>query len=371
MKDYYVAPNTNSCTSTTDSPVTEDCATKQSTDTDSSATAYTVPGTVTDYTSCTLSGCASTQYSDSCSGNVLTEYGASGSSITSGTKNCADYNTFYCSNNKYFQQNWGCSGTPGYCNDAAVADMPVGTDADNDGVDVQCGDTTCDNAPGVCDAAVAGKCIGKTATETNCADGLDNDCNGLTDCADPACGGSISGTVRNQNAQPVSGADVSVKKDLTTIKSTTTSSQGTYTLSSINCGGTYNMVASHPDYVPNTQSIALSPTQQATLNFNMNAGTSCEPDCTYANDNIVHATCDGKNGCTFYDAISKAACDNSQPGWVRDYNSTYYVICASGSPQPKVEVQASVSCASGTLVKVTRIVVYNGEPVKLVVAACG
>ena len=97
----------------------------------------------------------------------------------------------------------------------------------------------------------------------------------------------------------------------------------------------------------------------------------CESDCTHFDDNIVHASCDGLNGCRFYDAISKAACDNSQPGWIRDYNSTHYVVCASGSPQPKIEIEASVSCESGTLVKVTRIVVYNGKPVKLVVAACG
>ena len=30
---------------------------------------------------------------------------------------------------------------------------------------------------------------GQKAAETNCFDGLDNDCNGLTDSADPACGG--------------------------------------------------------------------------------------------------------------------------------------------------------------------------------------
>lgn len=97
----------------------------------------------------------------------------------------------------------------------------------------------------------------------------------------------------------------------------------------------------------------------------------CENDCTFFDDSIVHAFCDGKNGCSFYDSISKEACDNSQPGWARDYNSTHYVTCAPGVPQPKVEIQASVSCESRTLVKVTRIVVYNGKPVQLVVAVCG
>jgi len=250
-----------------------------------------------------------------------------------------------------------------------------GTDADNDGVDQQCQDATCDNAAGVCDAAVAGKCIVKTPTETNCADGLDNDCNGLTDCADPACGSSIAGTVKNSDAQPVSGADVSAKKDTTTVKSSTTNSQGSYAISTINCG-TYNLIASHPDYAPQTKSnVLVNPQQQTIVNFDGSSslalGTSCEQDCTFVADNIIHASCDGKNGCAFYDAISKAACDNAQPGWVRDYDSSHYVVCASGSPQPKVEIVASVSCSSGTLVKITRIVLYNGEPVKLVVATCG
>lgn len=239
-----------------------------------------------------------------------------------------------------------------------------GTNADGDSLDAQCGDSQCDNSPGVFDST-------KTATETNCADGLDNDCDGLTDCNDSDCDGSIAGTVKNQDDQPVLSADVSAKKDTTTVKSATTNSQGSYAISTINCG-TYNLIASHPDYAPQTKSnVVVNPQQQTIVDFSLALGTSCEADCTYASDNIIHAACDGKNGCTFYDAISKAACDNSQPGWVRDYNESHYVTCASGSPQPKVEIAASVSCSSGTLVKVTRIVVYNGKPVKLVVAACG
>src|SRR3989338_8595922 len=48
--------------------------------------------------------------------------------------------------------------------------------------------TGCDNTPGICDTAVAGKCIAKQTTETNCADGLDNDCDGKIDDFDSDCG---------------------------------------------------------------------------------------------------------------------------------------------------------------------------------------
>ncbi|MBI2657044.1 carboxypeptidase regulatory-like domain-containing protein, partial [Candidatus Woesearchaeota archaeon] len=243
-----------------------------------------------------------------------------------------------------------------------------GTNADGDAKDKQCGDSLCDNAAGVYDST-------KTATETNCNDGLDNDCDGLTDCSDNDCDGSITGTVKNHDSQLISSADVSAKKDLTTIKSSATNQQGSYLISPISCGA-YNLVASHPDYAPQTKTnVVVNPLQQTTANFEGGSslvfGSSCEADCTFASDSIIHASCDNKNGCTFYDSISKAACDNSQPGWVRDYDASHYVTCASGSPQPKVEIEASVSCSSGTLVKVTRIVVYNGKPVKLVVAACG
>jgi len=198
-------------------------------------------------------------------------------------------------------------------------------------------------------------------------------------CCKAHCVGSITGTVKNQNNQSISSADVSAKKGLTTIKSATTDQQGNFVINDIDCGS-FTLVVSHPDYLTQTKSnIVVNPQQQTIVNFggendtssSLVLGSSCEQDCTFAAGNIVYASCDGKNGCIFYDSISRVACDNSQPGWVRDYNSSHYVTCASGAPQAKIEIEASVSCASGTLVKVTKIVVYNGKPVKLVVATCG
>ena len=164
----------------------ENCALKSSVDSDSgSPDSFKQAGTVTDYTSCSVGGCTSTVYQDSCSGTTVTEYSASGSNrelATSTAKNCELYEITSCNaDNKYYRQDWGCSGTPGFCNDAAVADTRIGSDADSDGVDKECGDATCDLTAGVCDTAVAGKCSGKTQTETSCSDNLDNDCDGKTD----------------------------------------------------------------------------------------------------------------------------------------------------------------------------------------------
>ena len=340
MKDYYVVSNSNSCTSTTDTPSTENCATKASTDSDNSPVAYTVPGSVTDYSACTLGGCTGTAYSDSCSGTILTEYGASGSSFTSSAYECQNFESNYCSGDRYYRNEWACTSSPGACTDAA--DTQIGTNADGDLKDKECGDSLCDNAPNVYDST-------KTATETSCADGLDNDCDGQVDCNDPDCNGSVAGTVKNADNQSVSSASVSAKKGFTTVATSTTSQQGSYSIASLSCDS-YDLVASHQDYAPRTQAFSLAPNQQLTINFDggnaLVFGTSCEQDCTFAADNIIHASCDGKNGCAFYDSIAKAACDNSQPGWARDYNSSHYINCASGSPQPKIEIEASVSCAS-------------------------
>jgi len=99
----------------------EDCATKASTDSDGSATAYTVGGTVTDYVTCSGASCTSTSINDVCSGTVLTERGASGSSYVSNNKQCQDFESNYCSGTSRYRREWGCSGSPGFCNDAAVA----------------------------------------------------------------------------------------------------------------------------------------------------------------------------------------------------------------------------------------------------------
>lgn len=224
-----------------------------------------------------------------------------------------------------------------------------------------------------CNDAGYDACLATISSNTNAhvSDCVNNPYSIKICCSLGVCSGSISGVVKDQNNQPVASAEVSVKSGLTTIQSTTTDQQGVYNFASVPCG-TYNLVVSHPNYGIQTESNIIVSNQQDTMvNFLLAPGSSCEQDCTYLNDNIVHAYCDGKNSCTFYDSVARAVCDNSQPGWARDYNETHYVTCAPGSPQPKVEIFATLSCASGTLVKVTRIVVYNGKPVKLVVATCG
>ncbi len=248
------------------------------------------------------------------------------------------------------------------CNSLCLLDNTAGTDADGDGVDAECGDN-CDTDPGIITP-------GPEDTPASCLDGLDNDCDGLTDCNDDACFGSVGGMVYDKNTfRPILAADVLANKNLILIKSSITDLNGNYIIAGIECG-LYELIGSHTEYLPESLMVNILPIQHVNADIGLVKGTFCQADCTLSNDDTVHAACEGQSGCNFCDDHSKNLCDNSQPGWIRDYNETHFIICPSGCPQPKLGVEASVSCASGTIVKVTRIVYYNGKPVRLVVASC-
>ena len=245
----------------------------------------------------------------------------------------------------------------------------------------ECTDSTIgshDPPEGMCCAGNVGSPIWTPNAEVlgensySCTDGKDNDCDGYTDCDDTDCAGSIGGYVRNQDNNAIFGANFVLKKISSQVnQSTMSDSAGKYNFTVVKCG-TWNIDVSHFDYWPiSNYNAVLNPAENKRIDFSMLVGTSCESDCTYVVDDNIHASCDGHAGCTFYDDTAKLACDNAHPGWLRDYNETHYVICPSGTPQPKIEIQSSLTCSSGTLVKVTRIVVYNGKPVRLVVATCG
>jgi len=266
-----------------------------------------------------------------------------------------------CSNNKY----QSCTSSCAWSNS--------GTDADADGVDQQCEDSTCDNAKGVCDSAVSGKCIAKTTNEAACTDNLDNNCNGNIDCSDTNCAGSISGNVKNIDNEIVDNARIDTLKGVSIQHTAYTQPVGNYQINDVLCG-TYNIIASEPDHVSSTKTITLAPKESKTVDFTGNdalvLGTTCEDDCTYTGDNLVHQECDGINGCTFNDATAMEVCNLAQPGWIRDYSDTQVIECAEGTPLPKVTTKAEVTCELENLLKITKVVVYKGKLVKLNIVTC-
>jgi len=141
----------------------------------------------------------------------------------------------------------------------------------------------------------------------------------LIDCADLDCAGTLKGDVTDEGNNAIVSADVDVKQGLTSFAMTTTNPQGTYNIDPLLCG-TYYAVASHADYTPETQNFVVAPNQNVIEDFQLTLGSSCDADCTFTTGNIIHASCEGRNGCTFYDSTAMAACDNAQPGWIRDYD---------------------------------------------------
>jgi len=267
-----------------------------------------------------------------------------------------------CNNGKYQT----CSSSCGWTDS--------GTDLDGDGVDQQCEDLTCDNAAGVCDSAVPSKCIAKSSPEI-CTDGLDNNCNGFADSKDSYCDGQIQGIVTDKDGNPIEGAKISfVYSNLVEEAYTFTDSNGQYGPIVLPFGD-YSIIASHSDYVSQVIEDYLDPRSTLTADFTNDKalvyGQLCEDDCTYAGDNVVHAGCDGLNGCNFYDAQAASVCDLAQPGWIRDYNQTQQIQCAEGAPYTKTELKAAVTCVKENLIKLTQIVNYQGKLVKMIVVACG
>ncbi|MEM5871945.1 MAG: hypothetical protein QW051_03670, partial [Candidatus Aenigmatarchaeota archaeon] len=88
----------------------ENCAEKNSYETDSGCSDYFTKGYVYDYTTCENAQCKYNIYTDSCGeGNVLTEYCADGASYTYTTKDCDDYDNYYCNGDDIYFKDYGCS----------------------------------------------------------------------------------------------------------------------------------------------------------------------------------------------------------------------------------------------------------------------
>jgi hypothetical protein len=269
--------------------------------------------------------------------------------------------------------NTTCSGTRFQTCDAACFWQNSGTDGDADGTDLQCGDSLCDHEPAYVNATRLSSesqgCVGPGCAL--CEDEADNDCDLSYDCADSDCqSGTLSGTVYDQDDDILAGAAINIYNTFLSLNKTTNSNgAGAYSFS--NLCGMYTATASKTTYLSDIQSFPVNPLSPQLKDFTLVYSQICEADCTYTGDTLIHSSCLGINGCSFYNANAAAACNNAQPGWFRDYNASHFVQCASSSPQEKIILPASVSCTKDNLIKVSKIVSFQGKLVKLTVATCG
>lgn len=229
-------------------------------------------------------------------------------------------------------------------------------------------------------------CLASISADTNAQVA---DCSGYAIKVCCRCSGTVAGTVHGINKDggeiPLQDARIRLMQNAEVKYGNnpliSTDSTGKYTISGVTCGK-YDVIASHPEYISSTKSgIDLPPQSSPTVDFigeeSLVFGSSCESDCTYAGDNLIHKECHGISSCQFYGAAaeeidkSKQICDLAQPGWLRSYDATQELECPSGPLLNKVTIKATVTCDEGNLIKVVKVVKYKGKFAKLFVAACG
>ncbi len=181
-KDYYVTPNTDQCAFTF-GPLVEECTTKNSYESDSGCSDYLVSGYVYDYTGCSSGACSYSTYTDTCgAGDSLTEYCASGTSYSSATKGCNDYDISNCwctagSTLTETCDDWNCGS--GKCQDSGSDRTNATWPSDGDCSQQSCKGVTYRDYHTNAGANTWG--TSAEPTETACADGYDNNCNGQWD----------------------------------------------------------------------------------------------------------------------------------------------------------------------------------------------
>ncbi|MEK6949800.1 MAG: MopE-related protein, partial [Nanoarchaeota archaeon] len=209
------------------------------------------------------------------------------------------------------------------------------------------------------------------AAKEICANNIDDNCNAKTDCQDTDCSGSISGNVKDTGNKNVDNAKIEAMQNTISKHTAFTQPLGDYQIGNVLCGA-YDMIASEPKYVSSAKTIDLIPNEnKQNVDFTLVLGTTCEADCTYAGDNLIHKECNNINGCAFHDSIAADVCNLAQPGWVRDYPPDKEIECAEGSPAEKIVTKATVTCDEENLIKVTKLVMYKGKLLKLNVVVCG
>ena len=103
-----------------------------------------------------------------------------------------------------------------------------------------------------------------------------------------------------------------------------------------------------------------------------NAETECQEDCSKTTDEIpiCHADCDGINGCNFYDSITKDACTSPQGrvvNAIESYDKTHKLLCCEGIPYIPRNVTIEFPKRAKTIVRITRIVFWRGQFVRLII----
>ncbi|GIU69496.1 MAG: hypothetical protein KatS3mg002_0732 [Candidatus Woesearchaeota archaeon] len=205
-------------------------------------------------------------------------------------------------------------------------------------------------------------------------------------CLDPDCTGNVSGRVLSESGTPLSRAVVKalpLRYNLSAPsmeKSVLTDVNGNFLLNDV-VTGKYYFSASHEGYDTQLIEVAVKRNNLTSgVVFNLINGT-CFEDCTNSYGRCK-AECDGlvfNNGglCRFSTAYSINAsllCNDRLKGTEvivpGTANGTHamFIDCCEGVPYWKYYSSAYISTSINDLIKIEKLVKYNDQPVKVIVA---
>ncbi len=207
--------------------------------------------------------------------------------------------------------------------------------------------------------------------------GIDEACEASFDCTSSfyalcpsgVCRACINGTVFGSDIGPLAGARV---ETMPFANSSLTNNNGSYFMALPE--NNYTLVASKETYTPGIKNLFIPAAVTTTVNFLLGHGPNdCLADCTRdSNGGVCDKSCDGTNGCVFYDDIAANACNNWKSGFRRPYSNGTEIQCCDGAPYAPRAVKPSPTKTNATVVaRVTRMVWYEGKFVKMVVDVFG
>jgi len=177
--------------------------------------------------------------------------------------------------------------------------------------------------------------------------------------------------------EPVAGAKVCYYE----ICSQPTGSDGSYFLEGVPSGFQRLVASAEERKSQRKDDVEIKPQETITdVNFDQVCPIviDCNPDCTVKGTEtqaypVCDPRCDGVNGCVLFKE-DEASCEYSSSGSKITYtdssdNKKYSVVCCSGTPVEVTvsEQKSKLVVDAENIARTTRIVYYNGKPVKMVV----
>jgi hypothetical protein len=208
---------------------------------------------------------------------------------------------------------------------------------------------------------------GSLGVESNCTDGVDNDCDGLVDGADSDCSvpanltGSVWDTSPGNCSWPVRGATVSIVAPPAGYLGSTDQNCW-YRIVGIP-SGVHSVSALKPGYRSATVMYVNFPgSTEVSLNFTLSNGS-----CQWCTDWEGRCSASCSNAPLCGPVIVPPECNGARPGsWAVNSTGDGYVLCCQGRQvKPLLSSPVAVSGCMPDLVQFTRIVNYMDQPITL------